>query len=149
MKENTRNEDSVQNRFTAYLMSAVRNKRMSYMEKKKRIQEREYGCVDIQYANHTDFEQEHYCYLLEQSVWMQTGELEFSELVKILKEKKLIQVLLGLKQRDQDILLARIFQEKSFEEIGQGHGISAKQAEMAYYYVIRKIRKELEGRRYE
>lgn len=149
MKENTGNENSVQNRFTAYLMTAVRNKRMNYMEKKKRVQDREYGCMDMQTSSHTDFEQEYYRYLVEQSAWMQTGEMEFSELLKILKEKKLIQALLGLKQRDQDILLARLFKEQSFEEIGQKHGISARQAEMAYYYVIRKIRKELEGRRYE
>lgn len=149
MKENTEKENNLQNRFTGYLMAAVRNKRMSYMEKKKRVRESEYNCLDMLKSGQTDFEQEYYRYLLEQSAWLQGEIREFSQLIKILKEKKLIQAILGQKQRDQDILMARVFKEQSFEEIGQEHGLSAKQAEMAYYYVIRKIRKELEGRRYE
>ena len=33
--------DSTQNRFTAYLMAAIKNKRISYMDKKKQRKERE------------------------------------------------------------------------------------------------------------
>ncbi len=38
--------DSVQNRFTAYLMAAVANKRISYFEQRNRYKEREYIQVD-------------------------------------------------------------------------------------------------------
>ena len=56
MKENTGNESSVQNRFTAYLMSAVKHKRMNYMEKKMRIKEYENGCQDSLQKSCTDFQ---------------------------------------------------------------------------------------------
>ncbi len=39
--------DSVQNRFTAYLMAAVANKRISYMEQRNRKKEKEYIQVDL------------------------------------------------------------------------------------------------------
>lgn len=107
MKEDTRKGNNVQNRFTGYLVSAVRNKRMSYMEKKKSVQEREHSCPDMMMSGHTDFEKEYYRYLLERSARLQGEIRECSELVNILKEKKLIQAILGLKQRDQDMLRMR------------------------------------------
>jgi hypothetical protein len=39
--------------------------------------------------------------------------------------------------------LGRIFGELEFSEMGSLLGMSAKQAEMAYYYIIRKLRKQL------
>lgn len=42
-------------------------------------------------------------------------------------------------------MFSRIFGELEFAKIGRCLGITEKQAEMAYYYVIRKIRKKLEG----
>ena len=36
--------------------------------------------------------------------------------------------------------------ELTFAELGSKFGMKPKQAEMAYYYVIRKLRKELEVR---
>ena len=39
--------DSVQNRFTAYLMVAVANKRISYFEQRNRYKEKEYIQVDF------------------------------------------------------------------------------------------------------
>lgn len=82
--------DSVQNRFTAYLMTAVVNKRISYMEQRNRQKERERG-----------------------------------------------------------ILFARVFGELDFMELGEKFGIEPKQAEMAYYYIIRKLRKGMGVRKDE
>lgn len=149
MRENTGNESSVQNRFTAYLMSAVKHKRMNYMDKKRRIKKYENGSPDTLLKSCTDFQQEYHRYLVERSPWSYDAVSDVEELVKALDETKLIKSILGLKKRDQDILIARVFQEKDFAAIGRELGITEKQAEMAYYYIIRKIRKELEGRKYE
>ena len=149
MKENTGNESSVQNRFTAYLMSAVKHKRMNYMEKKMWIKEYENGSQDSLQKSCTDFQEEYHRYLIERSPWNYDVVPNVDELVKALDETKLIRAILELKKRDQDILIARVFQEQDFASIGRELGITEKQAEMAYYYIVRKIRKELEGRRYE
>ncbi|MCH1952289.1 hypothetical protein MCJ35_24060 [Enterocloster sp. OA13] len=149
MRENTGNESSVQNRFTAYLMSAVKHKRINYMDKKRRIKEYENGSPDMLLKSCTDFQEEYHRYLIERSPWSYDAVSDVDELVKALDETKLIKSILGLKKRDQDILIARVFQEKEFAAIGRELGITEKQAEMAYYYIIRKIRKELEGRKYE
>ena len=60
--------DSVQNRFTAYLMAAVANKRISYFEQRNRYKEREYIQVDLLEKNHVDFEAQYRTYLAEQSL---------------------------------------------------------------------------------
>lgn len=149
MKENKGNENSVQNRFTAYLMSAVKHKRMNYMEKKMRIKEYENGSQDSLQKSCTDFQEEYHRYLIEQSPWSYAAAPNVDELVKALDETKLIRAILELKKRDQDILIARVFQEQDFASIGRELGMTEKQAEMAYYYIVRKIRKELEGKKYE
>lgn len=82
--------DSVQNRFTAYLMTAVVNKRISYMEQRNRQ-----------------------------------------------------------KDRERRILFARVFGELDFAELGEKFGMEPKQAEMAYYYIIRKLRKGMGVRKDE
>lgn len=55
--------DSVQNRFTAYLMAAVVNRRISYMEQRNRQKEREYIQVDLLEKNHVDFDAQYRTYL--------------------------------------------------------------------------------------
>lgn len=97
MKENTGNESSVQNRFTAYLMSAVKHKRMNYMEKKMRIKEYENGSQDSLQKSCTDFQEEYHRYLIERSPWNYDVVPNVDELVKALDETKLIRAILELK----------------------------------------------------
>lgn len=146
MKKDIIKESSLQNRFTAYLMAAVKNKRITYMDKKKRVWENEDSGIDILTKGHTDFEQEYNRYLCEISLPDNGMDFDLQKLMKAIGEQKLVKALLNLKKRDQEILTARVFGEQDFSEIGPAHGLTAKQAEMAYYYIIRKLRKELEGK---
>lgn len=140
---------SVQNRFTAYLVTAVKNKRISYMEKKHQQMEFETERLGILERSYTDFEQEYRKYKLEHLPWKYNAVPSIEQLIRVLEEGKLIGTILKLKKREQEILNARVFEELDFKEIGMRMEMSEKQAEMAYYYIIRKIRKELEGKRYE
>ena len=54
--------DSVQNRFTAYLMAAVGNTRKKYWERKCRLQGREFIREDNLERNYTDFEEQYRAY---------------------------------------------------------------------------------------
>ena len=54
-----------------------------------------------------------------------------------------------LKDRERRILFARVFGELDFTELGGKFGLEPKQAEMAYYYIIRKLRKGMGVRKDE
>ena len=71
--------DSVQNQFTAYLMVAVANRRVSYMEQRNRQKEWEYIQVDLLEKNHVDFDAQYRTYMAEQSLLRYLGYGESSE----------------------------------------------------------------------
>lgn len=62
----------------------------------------------------------------------------------LLESEKLLKAIHRLKEWDRQLLFARVFGELSFEELGETFDMKPKQAEMAYYYAVRKLRKELE-----
>ena len=141
--------DSVQNRFTAYLMAAVANKRISYFEQRNRYKEREYIQVDLLEKNHVDFEAQYRTYLAEQSLLRYFGYGESSECMPEIDSIQLAKCINRLKDRERGILFARVFGELDFAELGKKFGMEPKQAEMAYYYIIRKQRKGMGVRKDE
>lgn len=136
--------DSVQNRFTAYLVAAVTNKRIRYMEKRKRQQDFEFAQMDLLEKNYSDFEMQYHDYIGEQTAFVLRDWERFEELLVLLESEKLLKAIDRLKDRDRKLLFARVFGELTFAELGEKFSMKPKQAEMAYYYVIRKLRKELE-----
>lgn len=140
---------SVQNRFTAYLMTAVVNKRISYMEQRNRQREREYIQVDLLEKNHVDFDAQYRTYLTEQSFLHYYVYAEGSECIPEIDSIQLAKCINRLKERERGILFARVFGELDFTELGGKFGMEPKQAEMAYYYIIRKLRKGMGVRKDE
>lgn len=136
--------DSVQNRFTAYLVAAVTNKRIRYMEKRKRQQDLEFAQMDLLEKNYSDFEMQYHDYIGEQTAFVLEDWERFEELLVFLESEKLLKAIDRLKDRERRLLFARVFGELTFAELGEKFEMQPKQAEMAYYYVIRKLRKELE-----
>ena len=61
----TKHTDSVQNRFTAYLMAALGNTRRKYWERKYRLQGMEAAREDLLERNYTDFEEQYQAYIRE------------------------------------------------------------------------------------
>lgn len=143
-KMTEKNNDSVQNRFTAYLVAAVINKRIHYMEKQKKQYEREFSYMDMQEKNYSDFDIQFHDYIGEQTAFVLHDWERFEELLVMLESEKLLKAIDKLKERDRRLLFARVFGELTFTELGEKFDMKPKQAEMAYYYVIRKLRKELE-----
>lgn len=135
--------DSVQNRFSAYLVAAVTNRRIRYLEQRNRLQEKEYIQMDLLEKNYTDFESQYHAYLSEQSAALYTEMDDLQEIISLIESEKLTRAIGRLKEREKWMLFARVFGEMSFIEIGEEVGLEPKQAEMAYYYIVRKLRKEL------
>ena len=141
--------DSVQNRFTAYLMAAVANKRISYFEQRNRYKEREYIQVDLLEKNHVDFEAQYRTYLAVEMLLRYLGYGESSDCMPEIDSIQLAKCINRLKDRERRILFARVFGELDFAELGEKFGMEPKQAEMAYYYIIRKLRKGMGVRKDE
>ena len=136
--------DSVQNRFSAYLVAAITNKRIRYMEKRKRLQGLESIQIELLEKNYLDFDMQYHDYIGDQTSFVFRDWERFEELLVLLESETLLKAIDRLKKRDRRILFARVFGELTFVELGEKFGMKPKQAEMAYYYVIRKLRKELE-----
>ena len=78
MKE--KHTDSVQNRFTAYLVAAVGNTRKKYWERKYRLQGMDLAQEDLLERNYTDFDEQYRAYINEHTDfifrdWQRYGEL--------------------------------------------------------------------------
>ena len=82
---------SVQNRFTAYLVTAVKNKRISYMERKHQQTEFEAERPGVLERSYTDFEQEYRQYKLEHLPWKYNETPSIEQLIRVLEEGKLIE----------------------------------------------------------
>ena len=141
--------DSVQNRFTAYLMVAVANRRVSYMEQRNRQKEWEYIQVDLLEKNHVDFDAQYRTYMAERSFLHYYVYVENLECMPEIDSIQLAKCINRLKDRERGILFARVFGELDFTELGEKFGMESKQAEMAYYYIIRKLRKGMGVRKDE
>lgn len=140
------NINSVQNRFTAYLVAAVTNQRIYYMERKRRLREAEAIQSDLPEKNYLDFNTQYHDYIGEQTEFIMEDWERLEELLVMLESEKLFKAVNRLKERERKLLFARVFGELTFAELGSKFDMKPKQAEMAYYYVIRKLRKELEVR---
>ncbi len=144
-----KSKDMIQNRFTAYLVAAVTNQRIHYMERKKFLKEVEAAQPDILEKKYLDFEEQYHGYIGEQTEFIMEDWERFEELMVMLESEKLFKAVNRLKEHERKLLFARIFGELTFAELGKKFGMKPKQAEMAYFYIIRKLRKGLEAKKDE
>lgn len=140
-------KESLQNRFSAYLVAAVTNKRIRYMEKKKQLQLRETTQPDLEIKKYLDFDDQYRDFVGQQTEFILEDWERFREFMELLESEKLMKVLSKLKEHERKLLFARVFGELTFEELGEKFDMKPKQAEMAFYYILRKIRKEMEVNR--
>lgn len=147
MRENT--TDSVQNRFTAYLVTAVTNKKAKYLMKSSKVQKAEYTNEDILEKNYIGFEAQFQAYINEEAMEHYEDWEKLQEMLSMIESDKLLKEICKLKDRDRKILFGRVFGELTFGELAEQLKMEPKQVEMAYFYVIRKIRKNMEDKKNE
>ena len=136
--------ESLQNQFSAYLVAAVTNKRIRYMEKRRRQNIRETNLLNMELKNYLDFEEQYNNFRKEQTDFVMKDWEKYQDFMELLESDKLRIALGRLKERERRILFARVFGELTFEQIGERFEMKPKQAEMSFYYILRKLRKELE-----
>ena len=136
---------SMQNRFSAYVVAAVSNRRARYLENKNRNKGRKYAVLEMLDLTYTDFSEEFNKYVMEQIIQESQDISKLEEIIRLTQGQKMIYAIACLKEREKKLIFGRVFEELEFEELGKRLGITGKQAEMAYYYVIRKMRRRMEG----
>lgn len=148
MRDNVENgsRSSTQNKFTAYLIVAINNTKARFLAKRASRWEQETPVYEYEEMKGYEFEDEFVRYMNEQIVELYKDIHRMQELLKLMDGSSLMKAVLKLSEREQSIVFARVFGQRSFKEIGAAFGMKEKQAEAIYYYSIRKVRREMEDR---
>ncbi len=129
-KNNGKSEtEIVQNRFTAYLATAVKRRRNDHLQQQDRRQQIESLTEDYPFLLKYSIEQD---MLRGLPVLMQ---LEDSALLCALKE---------LSERERYIFLARALDGKGFEVLAEETGMGYKGVSAVYYRTVQKIKRKIE-----
>ncbi|MEE1327942.1 MAG: sigma-70 family RNA polymerase sigma factor [Oscillospiraceae bacterium] len=129
------NEDDVlQNKFTAYLLSAVKRRRALYIETAMhdvKINEAIEGTVaDDAFEYDMD-------YYMDAPVYMK------------IQNEKLYQALFELSERERYVFFNRVLEEKSMDELAAELGLSYKGVAAVYYRTVQRIRNKMRGGKVE
>lgn len=125
-------EDNItQNQFTAYLMTAIRRKKITYLQVLAKQEQHE---IIMDFTENFPGDAEGAEFLEAQA------PTSFS-----LENAALERALERMEARERLILLARVLDEQDFESLAAELGLTYKGVTSAYYRLIRKIKKELGG----
>ena len=120
----------LQNQFTAYLVKAVRNKKLGYLQSRSKQMQFE---LSIEIEN---LAQEAY---VEHDITLDLPILEQIE------NAKFRQALNRQKENDLYIFFGKVLEDRSFIELSTELGMSYKAVTMRYYRMLSKIKSELMG----
>ena len=120
---NITEDEILQNQFTAYVSLAIRRQRIHYIKKKKRVSDTEMLFSPL----HTS---------------MPSGDDPFE---KLLEYDALMNALRQIREKEREIVLARVIEEKPFTEIAQEMGMTYKAVTHLYYRVLKRLKVHMEG----
>jgi len=115
--------DILQNQFTSYLSFAVSNAKIDFIRAKIARQKHE------QITDPTEL-------LLTQDV---------VEVDAIFENEALAQAIRDIREKEREVFLARVLEEKKFKEIAEELGMGEKGVAAIYYRTVKKLRDILEG----
>lgn len=123
-KNNGSNEhDILQNQFTAFLTAAISNARIDYLRTRIRRLQREL--------------------LTEEYEILFSQETDYIEVIS--DNDALCRAMQEIKEKERYVVLARILDEKGFDEIASELGMGYKGAAAIYYRAIKKLKNILGG----
>ena len=123
-------DDVLQNRFTAYLLSAVQRRKAQYIDTLMKVQQTST--------------------LIEETVMDTEFDLEGEAsqgipLYMRLQNEKLFLSLSRLTERERYVFFTRALDERSLDELASELGLSYKGVAAIYYRTIQKIKKSMKG----
>lgn len=139
-------KDELKKRFSAYVKRAVKNTKGHYLDKKYHIEQNETEYEGEWMVPGRDMEE----LLQEMDVLSERifhGVVESRMFLDQIEDQRLFQAINSLSDEQKNVLVLRIFYEKSFREIGWILGMVEKRSENTYYNAVKKIRRILGGRK--
>jgi RNA polymerase sigma factor (sigma-70 family) len=129
-RNNGDENSALQNQFTAYLMTAIRNRKTTYLHCLSHLQQYEQSLElsDNLREAATDVD-----FLFDLTLYQQ------------LEDMRLYHALKQIKKHEQYIFFARALDERPFAEIAKELGMSYGAVAMAYYRTIERIRTAMGG----
>lgn len=128
-KNNGQGEDNIlQNQFTAYLVTAIRWRKSTYLKKRIRIKQYEFS---------SDFDNT-FAQALE------TPEETAAPLEQLALDSIMLTQALGqISDRERYIFFARALERRSFQDLALELGLGYKGVAAIYYRALQKLKKEL------
>lgn len=128
-KNNGQGEDNIlQNQFTAYLVTAIRWRKSTYLKKRVRIEQYEFS---------SDFD----------NAFVQdlgTPEETAASLEQLALDSIMLTQALGqISDRERYIFFARALERRSFQDLALELGLGYKGVAAIYYRALKKLKKEL------
>lgn len=128
-KNNGQGEDNIlQNQFTAYLVTAIRWRKSTYLKKRVRIEQYEFS---------SDFD----------NAFVQdlgTPEETAASLEQLALDSIMLTQALGqISDRERYIFFARALERRSFQDLALELGLGYKGVAAIYYRALQKLKKEL------
>lgn len=127
--------NTVQNQFTAYLVSAFRRRKRDVLQVWMRVSENEFS-VDFQ-----DF-------LLDTSMEPETPnptQIHTAQTYHTIEfeNEALERGIRGLSEQDRYVFLARVLDEREFDDLAKELGLSSSAVTARYYRVIKRVKKAM------
>lgn len=135
MRQHYEGQDEIsalQNRFTGYLLVALKRKKRDYMNKCSRLERYEL-LADFQ---DNAFPDKSTCNMMGKA-------LPFAQV----ENADLMQAISHLSARERYILFARVLMECEYAELAERLNLRYSSVSTAYHRIIKKLRKELQGGR--
>lgn len=123
-------DDILRNCFTAYIASAVQHRRIDYIKQLEKCQEINGHMEKIYYPESFDLER---------------AALNGLPITMKMENEALLQVFLELEERERYVLLKRVIDETSLEDLANELGLTYKGAAAVYYRAVKKIRNRMGG----
>lgn len=131
--EDQTRDEVLQNRFTAYLTSAVNRQRAAYIDKQIRLQSI-INIINIDLSNVED-----------ESFDLETEALKSFPMHLQIQNEDLFLSIAELSERERYVLFNRALGELSLDEMAAELGISYKAVASVYYRTIQKLKRKMQG----
>ena len=123
-------DEILQNRFTAYLLSAVHRRKAEYID--KTVKEQQITSLNENIVMDADFD-------------LEREALQSIPLFMRLQNEKLYRSLSELSERERYVFFNRALDEMSLDELALELGLSYKGVAAIYYRAIQKIKRKMRG----
>lgn len=123
--------NALQNRFTAYLLVAVKRQKRDYIQKRNQIKNNE-----VPITPEVDKTME---------CCVDNGPMEHLPPMEQMEDAALMDALKRLSEKERYVLFGRLLNESEYETLGETLGLRYSGVAAIYRRAIKKLRKELEG----